>query len=387
MKISLSLMSGMYLASMPYPVKADQPLALRGRGDHGPGKMLVPFGDKRELVGVFDQCEASITGLPNGVCFDAIEEIADQFASGAASFTEGNKVVNSVVTDVFLPLLDMIQVPGLLFGSVTNGLSFCVGEFTLTEIKSENQFSTESICKDLPLKDDVEWGMFSFNIPVLPGACVASPQILRGCMAYTLCESTGLPSIAWAIDGATLACVANLASGGSLAPVTALVEKGVAFVSSGFSLHNMFAIEANVYNGGSEIHTIETNPSYYSSMRLQLDASSIVGDVVPKEIKDLLKLTATGTAGITLNIENEGKLVPAGPDAFDAIDDIFNNGVDTIYTALTEVFTVQMTVQAKSEIQIALPKDLGKVFPKVRLEVGSSDLVLTSGTMEVEDST
>ena len=59
------------------------------------------------------------------------------------------------------------------------------------------------------------------------------------------------------------------------------------------------------------------------------------------------------------------------------------SGVDNLYLAFAEVFTVQETLQAKANVAISLPGSLGKAFPPIVIEVAEANVLVSSGETDI----
>ena len=256
---------------------------------------------------------------------EAAEAVSEEFLGIVRDAVGGNKFMASMVNSFFEPLLDQVgqatQAMDTFGGDATPG--FCFGEFELQEFTQDDAgvLYAESLCGTLPLSSDSGWGFMSASVNVPQGFCgFAEPQTLSICLAYSICGKTSLPTLAVAMDGSSASCIMTTASGGLLSPIGKLLERAVPYISTGFSFHNMFEVPLSLYTGDNAIYGVITNPSFFMSAAIELDTAFLLGENVAAKFGNIIQVSSEGTVGYTLRIEDAGRLVPAGEDAFDKVE-------------------------------------------------------------------
>ncbi|KAJ8904480.1 hypothetical protein NDN08_000997 [Rhodosorus marinus] len=295
----------------------------------------------------------------------------------------GDKNAEKIIDNILRPIEVAMKVKMQYMFDYAND-NICLGNFMGGDLKVEIELDRSPMmynkCKDMPVYKYDEWSIFAFALTAPNPMCLTEQGTAAFCFGVSICEKTGLPSVAFLINSVAMACFgenASMVDGGVSASATKLFSYGLDYISYGISLSQGLATKLTVYTASDKSSvrfiTYAMKGNYYDSVKIKIKLEKL-------KLPAFLDLSGTSERILSINGLQDldfGSAIASFPGGEDS--DGFSNDILDFFESFTNV-KIQVAQIYKLKLKFKFSKlKIGKILPDSNsMTIGEANVFLTT---------
>ncbi|KAJ8905428.1 hypothetical protein NDN08_001935 [Rhodosorus marinus] len=289
------------------------------------------------------------------------------------------KIIDNILKPIEVAIKIKIQ---YMFDEANDNI--CLGNFMGGDLKPEIELDRSPMmynkCKDMPVSKYDEWSIFAFALTAPNPMCLTEKGTAAFCFGVSVCQKTGLPSVAFLINSVAQACFGenvSMTDGGVSAAGSKLFSYGLDYISYGISLSQGLATKLTVYTASDKSSvrfiTYAIKGNYYDAVKVKVKLEKF-------SLPAFLDLSGTSTRILSVNglqdIDFSSAIAsfPGGEDS-----DGFSNDILDFFESFTNV-RIQAAQIYKLKLKFKFSKlKIGKILPDSNsMTIAEANVFLTT---------